>query len=92
MLTKSSLVESVAKVSGLKKKDSEAVVADIISTITNALASGEKVQLTGFGTFEVKDRPARKGRNPQTGKSIKIPASKRVSFSAGKTLKDTVNK
>ncbi|MBQ7719960.1 MAG: HU family DNA-binding protein [Clostridia bacterium] len=92
MITKSNLVESVAAATGLKKKDSEAAVAETISAISAALAAGEKVQLTGFGTFEVKERPARTGRNPQNGKAIKIAASKRVAFSAGKNLKDSVNK
>lgn len=92
MITKSNLVESVATATGLKKKDSEAAVAETISAISAALAAGEKVQLTGFGTFEVKERPARTGRNPQNGKAIKIAASKRVAFSAGKNLKDSVNK
>ncbi|MCR5263735.1 MAG: HU family DNA-binding protein [Clostridiales bacterium] len=92
MITKSNLVESVAAATGLKKKDSEAAVAETIAAISAALAAGEKVQLTGFGTFEVKERPARTGRNPQNGKAIKIAASKRVAFSAGKNLKDSVNK
>ena len=92
MITKSNLVESVAAATGLKKKDSEAAVAETIAAISAALAAGEKVQLTGFGTFEVKERPARTGRNPQNGKAIKISASKRVAFSAGKNLKESVNK
>ena len=92
MITKSNLVESVAAATGLKKKDSEAAVAETIAAISAALAAGEKVQLTGFGTCEVEERPARTGRNPQNGKAIKIAASKRVAFSAGKNLKDSVNK
>lgn len=92
MITKSNIVEAVAAKAGLKKKDSEAAVNETIAAIAAALANGEKVQITGFGAFEVKERAARTGRNPQSGENIEIPASKRVSFSAGKNLKESVNK
>ena len=74
----------------MTKKDAEKAVNSIISVITEALSRGEKVQLVGFGTFEVRDRAARKGRNPQTKEEIIIPASKAPVFKAGKALKDAV--
>ena len=90
-MTKTDLVNVVVAESGLKKKDAEVAVNAIFGAITNALKDGDKVQLIGFGTFEVKDVAAREGRNPQTGKTIKIAASKKPSFSASKALKDSVN-
>ena len=74
----------------MTKKDAEKAVNSIISVITEALSRGEKVQLVGFGTFEVRDRAERKGRNPQTKEEIIIPASKAPVFKAGKALKDAV--
>ena len=74
------------------KKDAEAGLNAVIAAITEALAEGEKVQLIGFGTFETKERAAREGRNPKTGETIKIAASKCPKFKAGKALKDRVNK
>lgn len=90
-MNKTELVANVAEKSGLPKKDAEKAVNAIFASIEQALVEGDKVQMIGFGTFEVKERPARKGRNPQTGKEIDIPASKNPAFKAGKALKDAVN-
>ena len=90
-MNKSELVANVAEKSGLTKKDAEKAVAAIFASIQGALVEGDKVQLIGFGTFEVKDRAARKGRNPQTGEELEIKASKNPVFKAGKALKDAVN-
>lgn len=90
-MNKTQLVEAVVEKSGLKKKDAEAAVNAVTEAIADALKAGEKVQLVGFGTFEVKARAAREGRNPKTGETIKIDASKRPVFSAGKALKDSIN-
>lgn len=89
-MNKAELVAEVAAKSGLTKKDAEKALAAVIDSITGALKKGDKVQLVGFGTFDVKKRAARKGRNPQTKKEITIPASKVPSFKAGKALKDAV--
>ena len=91
-MNKSELVDAMAKKSGLSKKDTEAALGAFTYTVANALKKGDKVQLIGFGTFEVATRAAREGKNPQTGAKIKIPASKAPKFKAGKALKDTVNK
>lgn len=91
-MNKTQLIEVVAKEADLKKKDAEAAVAAVFNAIEGALVDGEKVQLIGFGSFEVKTRAARTGRNPATGKTIEIPASKYPTFAAGKALKDKVNK
>ena len=85
------LVAAVAKSADLSKKDADAAVKAVFDTIADALAENDKVQLIGFGTFEVKERAARIGRNPATGKELEIPASKNPSFKAGKALKDAVN-
>lgn len=90
MANKAQLVEKVAEKTNLTKKDVTAAVEALFETIEETLASGDKVQVIGFGTFEVRDRAARKGRNPQTGKEIEIPASKVPAFKAGKALKDAV--
>ena len=91
-MNKSELVASVAAKTGLTKKDTEATVNAVVETIQAALKKGDKVQLIGFGTFEVKARKARQGRNPQKpGEVVKIPASKAPVFKAGKALKDYVN-
>lgn len=92
MLTKTELIAQVAEKVTLKKKDVEKAVNAVFETITAALAKGQKAQFIGFGTFEVKQRKARKGRNPQTGKAINIPASKAPVFKAGKALKEKVAK
>ena len=91
-MNKSQLIDAVAQNSGLKKKDAEAAINALTATIADALKNGEKVQLVGFGTFEVKARGARTGRNPKTGETIEVPASKHPAFSASKALKDRVNK
>ena len=91
-MTKSDLIAAVATKVGSSKKDSEKAVNAVIESITEALASGESVQLVGFGTFEVKDRAARKGVNPRTQEEITIEASKLPSFKAGKALKEAVSK
>lgn len=90
-MNKTQLVEVVALKSGLKKKEAEAAVNAMTEAIVEALKAGDKVQLIGFGTFEVKERAARDGRNPKTGETIKIAASKHPSFAAGKALKDSLN-
>lgn len=91
-MNKTELIAAVAQSAELTKKDAEAAVVAVIDTISKALSEGEKVQLVGFGTFEVRDREARTGKNPRTGEVIEIPASKVPAFKAGKALKDTVNK
>lgn len=91
-MTKADLVAQVAEKVTLKKKDVEKAVNAVFASIQEALASGEKAQFVGFGTFEVKQRKARKGRNPQTGKVIEIPSVKVPVFKPGKALKDTVSK
>ena len=90
-MNKTELVAAIAEKSELSKKDSEKALKAFIDTVTDELKKGEKIQLVGFGTFEVSERAARTGKNPQTGKAIKIPASKAPKFKAGKALKDTVN-
>jgi DNA-binding protein HU-beta len=76
----------------MSKKDSEKLLGAFVEVVTDELVKGGKVQLVGFGTFEVAERAAREGRNPQTGKPMKLPASKAPKFKAGKVLKDAVNK
>ena len=90
-MNKAELVAAIAEKAELSKKDSEKALKAAIEAITAELKKGQKVQLVGFGTFEVTKRPARTGRNPQTKKAIKIPASKAPKFKAGKALKDAVN-
>jgi DNA-binding protein HU-beta len=92
MMNKTELINKVAEATQMTKKDAAKSVEAVLDAITAALRDGEKVQLIGFGNFEVKDRAARKGRNPQTGEEITIPASKVPSFKAGKQLKEEVNK
>lgn len=91
-MNKTELITSVAQAAGVTKKDAERVVNAAFETITAQLAAGEKVQISGFGTFEVKERQARVGRNPQTKEAIEIPASKAPAFKPTKTLKDAVDK
>ncbi len=91
-MNRSELVAKIAERSELTKKDSEKALSALIEAVTKELASGGKVQLVGFGTFEVRKREARTGRDPRTGNPIKIPASKAPAFKAGKALKDAVNK
>ncbi|MEC6747461.1 HU family DNA-binding protein [Marinilactibacillus sp. GCM10026970] len=90
MANKAELIEKVSAATDLTKKDATAAVESVFETIKESLANGEKVQVIGFGNFEVRDRAARKGRNPQTGEEIQIPASKVPAFKAGKALKDAV--
>jgi DNA-binding protein HU-beta len=87
-MNKTELIAAIAEKAELTKKDSDAAVNAIFETISTALAGGDKVQLAGFGTFEVRERPARTGRNPQTKEEIEIPASRTAAFKAGKALKD----
>ena len=91
-MNKTELIAIAAENAGLTKKDTERLLNAAIDAITLALVRGEKVQLSGFGTFETKQRAARIGRNPATKESIEIPASKHPAFTAGKALKETVNK
>ena len=91
-MNKTELVAAVAEKTGMSKKDSEKAVNAAFDSITEALAAGEKVQLVGFGAFEVKERNARVGRNPKTKEEIQIPASRVPVFKAGKALKDVVAK
>ena len=90
-MNKTELIASVAEKAGLTKKDAEKAINGLFSSVEEALAKDDKVQIIGFGTFEVKTREERKGRNPQTGAEITIPASKTPVFKAGKGLKDVVN-
>lgn len=90
MANKAELIEKVAAATELTKKDASKAVDAVLASIEESLANGEKVQLIGFGTFEVRERAARKGRNPQTNEEIEIPASKVPAFKPGKALKDAV--
>lgn len=89
-MNKTDLVGQVAVKTGMTKKDVEKVVNAFFGTVEGTLKEGDKVQLVGFGTFEVRERKARKGRNPQTGQEIDIPATKVPAFKAGKALKDSI--
>ena len=91
-MNKSELVAAIAAKTGETKKSAEASLNAFTEVITETLVKGDKIQLVGFGSFEVRKRAARKGRNPQTKEEIKIPASKAPVFKAGKALKDLVNK
>ena len=91
-MNKAELINAVAATAEVSKKVAEAVVSATLDAITAALTEGEKVQLVGFGSFEVKKRAARIGRNPKTKESIEIPASRVASFKVGKALKDAVSK
>lgn len=90
-MNKTELVLKISEKSELTKKDSEKALNAFFEAVSEALADGEKVQLVGFGTFEVRERAERTGRDPRTGNPIKIPASKTPAFKAGKALKDSVN-
>lgn len=91
-MTKAELVTMISEGTGLTKKDSEKALAATIDSIVEALKKGDKVQLVGFGTFEVRSRAAREGINPATKQPIKIPATKVPAFKAGKALKDAIAK
>lgn len=89
-MNKAELVSAIAEQSEVSKKDTEKVLKAFVDVVSGALKDGDKVQLVGFGTFEVSERAARSGRNPQTGETIEIAASKMPKFKAGKALKDLV--
>ena len=89
-MTKAELVTEVAAKSGLSKKDTEKAIAGVIETVTETLAKGQSIQLVGFGTFEVRERAARKGINPRTKEAIDIAATKVPAFKVGRALKDAV--
>jgi len=90
-MNKTELIAAVAEKSGLSRKDAEKAVVSTLSIITETLQQGEKVQLVGFGMFEVRERPAHKGHNPMTREEIDIPASRAPAFKAGKALKEAIN-
>lgn len=90
-MNKAELIDKVAEGSDISKAAATRALDTVLDSITDALKAGDQVTLVGFGTFQVKDRAARTGRNPRTGESINIPASKNPSFKAGKALKDAVN-
>jgi len=89
-MNKTELIAAISEKSGLSKKDSEKALTAAVESITDALKAGDKVALIGFGTFEVKERAARTGRNPRTKEAITIPATKLPQFKAGKALKDAI--
>ena len=91
-MNKNELLEKVSLASGLTKKESEAAINAFLETLTDVLKAGDKISLKGFGTFEVRTREARMGRNPRTGETVKIAARTAVTFKAGSKLKDAVNK
>lgn len=91
-MTKTDLINAVAGKADISKKDADKAVSAVITAISDALVAGDKVQLVGFGTFEVRDRAAREGKNPATGEKITIAATKVPAFKAGKALKDAVAK
>ena len=90
-MNKTELITAIAESDDISKKDSEKALKAFVDVVTEELKKGEKVQLVGFGTFEVSERAAREGRNPQTGKTMKIEACKAPKFKAGKALKDAIN-
>ena len=90
-MNKTELVAAVAEQADISKRDAEKALKAFVDVVTEEMKKGEKVQLVGFGTFEVSERAAREGRNPQTGKTMKIEACKAPKFKAGKALKDAVN-
>ncbi|MCI7789559.1 MAG: HU family DNA-binding protein [Lachnospiraceae bacterium] len=90
-MNKTELIDAMASKTGLTKKNAEAALNAFVETVSEQLAKGDKISLVGFGTFEVAERAEREGRNPQTGETMKIAASKAPKFKAGKALKDSVN-
>lgn len=90
-MNKTEFISAIAEKEGLEKKKAEQAVNAVFAGIEQALAAGEKLQIVGFGTFEVRERPAKQGRNPKTGESIEIAASKVPAFKAGQSLKKAVN-
>ena len=91
-MTKAELITAIAEKGGYTKKDAEKALSSVVDVISDALVNGDKITLVGFGTFETRQRAAKVGKNPQTGKEIKIAAKKVPAFKAGKALKDAVNK
>ncbi len=91
-MNKQELISAIAENANLSKKDAEAALSAFVGAVEGALKKGDKVQLVGFGSFEVRERAARVGRNPQTGAEMKIAAAKVPSFKAGKAFKDLINK
>lgn len=89
-MNKAELIQAIAEKSGLTKKDAEVALAAVLDSVKDALKAGDKVSLVGFGTFSVKERAARMGKNPQTGAAIEIAACKVPAFAAGKALKDAI--
>ena len=89
-MNKTELIAAVAEKTDLSKKDADAAVSAVLGAITDALKAGDRIQLVGFGTFEVRNRAAKQGRNPRTGETMTVPASKVPAFKAGKALKDAV--
>ncbi len=89
-MNKTELIAAVAEKTDLSKKDADAAVSAVLGAKTDALKAGDKIQLVGFGTFEVRNRAAKQGRNPRTGETMTVPASKVPAFKAGKALKDAV--
>ena len=89
-MNKTELIAAVAEKTDLSKKDADAAGSAVLGAITDALKAGDKIQLVGFGTFEVRNRAAKQGRNPRTGETMTVPASKVPAFKAGKALKDAV--
>ena len=90
-MTKTELIAQISEKNDISKKDAEKALSFVISAITDALIEGEKVQLVGFGTFEIRDRKEKESKNPRTGEKIIVPAKKAPAFKAGKALKDAVN-
>ena len=90
-MNKGELIDAIAKDAGITKAQAQAALDSVVNNVTSALKGGQKVTLVGFGTFGVSERSAREGRNPQTGKPIKIPAKNVAKFTPGKALKDAIN-
>lgn len=90
-MTKAELVEEVAKSSNLSKKDAEVVVQTVLDSIVESLKRGEKIELRGFGSFRIRNRLARQGRNPKTGETVKVPAKRVPYFKPGKELRELIN-
>ena len=90
-MTKAELVEEVANQSDLTKKDAEVIVQTVLDSITDSLHKGEKIELRGFGSFRIRNRSSRQGRNPKTGSGVSVPAKKVPYFKPGKELKDLIN-
>jgi DNA-binding protein HU-beta len=89
-LNKSELIDAIAELSGLTKKDAEKALNGVLEAVQKSLAKGEEISIANFGSFKVKKRAARKGRNPQTGEEMQIPERNVISFSAGKSLRESV--